>query len=297
VNAGQVGLAVDRLLSWLDERRDVKSVFMIHDTIPIDHTEFVTRSGSKFHHAMLANSARYASGLIVTTQTAQKSILSALDQAGRKEIRTIAVPLPVAPEFLETERETDAELGAVPYFVFCGAIEPRKNLLLLLNVWRELATRLGLETPKLVIVGARGAAEGETVAMLERCAAIRNYIVEAPGLSSLSLRRLIAGARALLMPSFAEGFGLPIIEALSVGTPVIASDTPAHREVGGHYPTYLSPIDGLGWLEAVCKHAGRDFANRGGSTSYVPFTWNAYFERIDPFIASVATPDRTRQAV
>ena len=53
------------------------------------------------------------------------------------------------------------------------------------------------------------------------------------------------------MPSHAEGYGLPLIEALCVGTPVIASDLPAHRDVAGDYAIYRHPMDGLGWLAAV----------------------------------------------
>jgi hypothetical protein len=57
------------------------------------------------------------------------------------------------------------------------------------------------------------------------------------------------------MPSFAEGFGLPVIEALAVGTPVIASDLPAHREVAGDLAVYRDPADGPGWLTDICMFA------------------------------------------
>ena len=87
--------------------------------------------------------------------------------------------------------------------------------------------------------------------MLERSAALRPHVIEAGGLSTPGLRSLLAGARALLMPSFAEGFGLPVAEAIAAGTPVIASDIEAFREVGGDAIDYVDPLDGLGWLQAV----------------------------------------------
>jgi glycosyltransferase involved in cell wall biosynthesis len=90
--------------------------------------------------------------------------------------------------------------------------------------------------------------------MLDKCSLIKDFVIEIDGLSTPALRQILSGARALLMPSFAEGFGIPIIEALAVGTPVIASDLAAHREVGATSVTYLSPIDGIGWLTAIQAH-------------------------------------------
>jgi glycosyltransferase involved in cell wall biosynthesis len=68
----------------------------------------------------------------------------------------------------------------------------------------------------------------------------------------------LAGARALLLPSFAEGYGMPVAEALAASVPVIASDLAALREVGGDVPDYLDPIDGLGWYNAIVEYACDD---------------------------------------
>jgi glycosyltransferase involved in cell wall biosynthesis len=89
------------------------------------------------------------------------------------------------------------------------------------------------------------------------------------------------------MPSFAEGFGSPIIEALALGTPVIASDLPAHREAGGPYATYLSPIDGVGWLAAIRSHVQQRSALRAKLANYQVRTWDQYLRRLDPFLLSL----------
>jgi glycosyltransferase involved in cell wall biosynthesis len=172
--------------------------------------------------------------------------------------------------------------------VICGAIDPRKNHLLLLNIWRELVGTDGPAAPKLVLVGSRWHTSDAVVNMLERCRVIHDHVIEVAGLSTPALRQLVTGARAVLMPSFAEGFGIPIIEALAQRTPVIASDLASHREVGGKHVTYLSPIDGLGWLSAIRAHTKSDLDDRYGPralvATYRPWTSAEYFCRIEPFI-------------
>ena len=89
------------------------------------------------------------------------------------------------------------------------------------------------------------------------------------------------------MPSFAEGFGLPVIEALAVGTPVIASDLPAHREIAGDLAIYRDPTDGPGWLAAVSMFAdghGPAAEMRRRVAAYQPATWSQYFLRIERFL-------------
>jgi glycosyltransferase involved in cell wall biosynthesis len=143
-----------------------------------------------------------------------------------------------------------------PYFVVLGTIEPRKNHLLLLQVWRRFVETLGPDrAPRLVIVGRRGWENQTVFNLLNRSAAFAGVVQEAGRLPDTALRRLVGGARAVLMPSFAEGFGLPVAEALALGVPVIASDLPALREAGGEAPDYIDPLDGLAWAAAILDYA------------------------------------------
>jgi len=287
LNTGQLGLASPRFTSWLHRRPDMAPVFMLHDTIPIDHGEFVEPYAKQLHRNMIANTARHAAGLIVTTEAAGASVRRELRQLGAREIPVIAAPLPVPEAFLQADRP-DPELEQSRYFVVCGSIEPRKNHMLLLNVWKELVREQGAMAPKLVIVGTRWRASNDVVAALERCDLLRTHVLEVAGLSTQALRRLLMSANALLMPSHAEGFGLPIVEALAVGTPVIASDLPAHREAGGSFATYLRPIDGLGWMGAIRDHAADAKSPRDKVRFHRPFTADAYWSRIEPFLCAAA---------
>ena len=289
LNVGQLSLTIPLFVSWLRHRPDVKPVFMLHDVIPLDRPEFFLPADQRLHGKIIDHTARYASGLIVTLAAAREPVLNALRLRGRAEIPVETVPLPVTPIFLEKDRP-DEELGTQDYFVVCGAIEPRKNHLLLLNVWRELARRRGKRAPKLVVVGSpiRGVnGIAPLLRTLEQCPPLQDQVIFARGLSSPALRRLIAHAKALLMPSFAEGFGLPVIEALALGTPVIASDLPAHREIAGDLAIYRDPTDRSGWLAAICMFADGNRAAaeiRDRVSAYQPQTWHEYFIRIKRFL-------------
>ena len=169
--------------------------------------------------------------------------------------------------------------SARPYFVCIGTIEPRKNHLLLLNIWRRMAERDGPNAiPKLIVIGRRGWENEQVVAMLERCPLLVDCVEEQGRLPDRAVRSLIAGAHALLMPSFAEGYGMPVAEALSLGTPVICSDLPALREAGSDVPNYIDPLDGPAWMAAIDDYndpaAHRAHAQRAQCAVWTPPTWH-----------------------
>ena len=150
---------------------------------------------------------------------------------------------------------TPTAVPADSYFICVGTIEPRKNHLLLLNLWRAMAGKLPRDAvPRLIIVGRRGWENEQVIDMLERCTALQGHVEELNGCSDQRLQELLRGARALLLPSFAEGYGMPVAESLSVGTPVICSDLPALREAGGDVPDFLDPLDGPAWSAHILDH-------------------------------------------
>jgi glycosyltransferase involved in cell wall biosynthesis len=147
-------------------------------------------------------------------------------------------------------------------------------------LWRHLAETLPpQEIPRLLVIGRRGWENEQVVDMLERCPALRDHVEELAGCSDARMAGLLRDARALLMPSFAEGYGMPVAEALSVGTPVLCSDLDALREAGGDVPDYLDPLDGPGWKAAILDHAARGpahVAQMARLTSWHNPTWEAH---------------------
>ncbi len=180
-----------------------------------------------------------------------------------------------------------------PYFIYLGTIEARKNHLLLLNLWRQLSRDLGDRAPVLVLVGQRGWEIENVVDLLDRCPALRDTVIEHNAVSDAALVPLLRGARALLLPSFAEGFGFPVIEALQLGLPALCSDIAALRETGGAVPEFLDPLDGPGWRAAILDYAlpqsPRRAAQLARLAAWLPPRWDAYFAIVDHFIADVSS--------
>lgn len=277
LNIGQLGWAAPTTTAWLRRRRDVHPIFMLHDAIPIDHPEFVSAGGQALHRRMTSVISEHAKGLIFTTKAAAASGLASLNPAGRPAPLVQITPLPVAPAFLEPQPTDPALAAARPYFIVCGTIEPRKNHQVLLDAW-EILARSG-PPPALVIVGSLGT-KGEPILQRIRAnTALAGHLIVINGLGTQSLRRLMRNARALLMPSKAEGFGLPIVEALALGTPVIASSLPALREAGKDLATYLAADDAAAWASKITAP--------GMVENYRPVLSHAHFRAIDGFLQTM----------
>jgi glycosyltransferase involved in cell wall biosynthesis len=284
VNVSQFPLWVPAYFRWLEDRRDVRAVFFIHDVLPIEMPEYFREAEYERFRARLANLARFGAAALVTTNVVREGLEAQLRALGRTEFPICVAPIPVAPIF-SSAPAPDPALAGVPYFVICSTIEPRKNHLMLLQVWRELVRRDGPAAPKLVVVGGRGWKFEAVAALLDRSPGLRGHVVEVSGLTTPSLKRLLDGARALLMPSFAEGYGLPVVEALTAGVPVIASDIPVFREIAGGGATLISPLDGERWLATIRQLAQAEPKPvRAAPSAQSPGSWEDYFARIDAFV-------------
>ncbi len=289
LNIGQLGLSAWLTTPWLRRRPDMAAVFMLHDVIQLEHPGFVTRQGLKWAQVMVDIVRARATALIATTDAARRSVVAAL---GRSPASCLTLPLPLAAVFTTPGAPVPA-LAGHNYFVCCGSVEPRKNHLLLLKVWQSLIERHGAATPKLVIVGPvvpRGAAIRDA---LQATQALRAHIIIASGLTSPALRNIVANARAALTPSFTEGFGLPVIEALALKTPVVLSDIAPLREAATGLGIYLAPDDEAGWCAAIERLAfDPDFAlrQRHDCAQFVPMTGATYFSKVTEFLCSLPTP-------
>jgi glycosyltransferase involved in cell wall biosynthesis len=98
---------------------------------------------------------------------------------------------------------------------------------------------------------------------------------------------IVANARALLMPSFAEGYGFPIVEALAAGTRVVASDIPVFKEVADKNVTYCDLNDDAAWLDAINLHMSFSAKSRAGLLETLLQSWELYYRNLDTYLEGI----------
>jgi glycosyltransferase involved in cell wall biosynthesis len=157
--------------------------------------------------------------------------------------RLVQAPLGIASEFLAA---TGHRAAKRPYLLHVGSCIPRKNIELLLRVFADVRDRV----PDLQLAQIGGAWTDAQRAYIER-RELGPHIQQRRGISRHELASLYAESTAVLVPSLYEGFGIPIIEALACGAPVIASDIPVLREVGFAGVRFCSLSDVSEWTRAI----------------------------------------------
>lgn len=267
---------------------------LIHDLIPITHPEYSKPRQIRAHRRRMQVTAAMADAVLVNSAATGAALTSYLLAQNLKPPRIMAAPLGF--DLPPAEMAQPPPSSETPYFVALGTVEPRKNHHMLLALWRDLAETIGPGAPRLVILGRRGWDNEIVFRMLDRCGGYGGLVEERGGVDDGTIAIMLRGARALLFPSFAEGYGLPLVEALALGVPAICSDIPALVEVGGGVPEHLHPLDGAAWRRAILDYASDHSATRaaqlGRLTNWVRPDWSSHFGIANALLAWLAAEPR-----
>jgi glycosyltransferase involved in cell wall biosynthesis len=253
-------------------------VLTIHDLSLLSHPETHERRRVARARRRLPMMARAADAIITPTESVRREVCERLRVAPAK---VFAVPEAARAHFSPMKfEETEGvrrRIGAGEDFLLAvGTIEPRKNLSTLVAAFEEIVRARPSRPLRLVIAGGRGWMSEPLFEAFEKSEA-RASLVLAGYLGDSDLRALYSSCRALVYPSVYEGFGLPPLEAMSCGAPVVAGRTPAVEEVTNGAARLVPPTDASGLARTLLEllddeNARRELAEAGRRRA-TEFSW------------------------
>jgi glycosyltransferase involved in cell wall biosynthesis len=239
-------LLLDAYVPLLRPQKRIRYASLVHDVLPLSHPEYWSAP------------ARVVKRIALTSLRDEHIKLFTSTAFNAREIRRLLGREAQVVRFgcgQLTDAEADHALEAplpVPesYLLYVGALEPRKDLTTLLEAF-ALTSRASDIDLELILVGV-GPARHEAAlrARVERTVE-RDRIRFVGAASREEVLRLVAGARALVVPTRAEGFCLPVLEAMALGTPVVASDLPSIRSWADDAVLYAPPSEAERWVEPI----------------------------------------------
>lgn len=267
--------------------KGAKKITTIHDLIPL-RLPYTTLDNKKFFYKLVQESIKDSEIIITVSESSKKDILTVFDIAPER-VHITYQPIVLKPSAVEEDRITKFlklyKLELKKYILFVGAIEPKKNLRRVIDAYAEIDTDM-----QLVIVGKKGWLwEGE-IGRLEFLFG-KNFVRKVKVLeyvSSKDLRYFYSGAYCFVFPSLYEGFGLPPLEAMNFGCPIITSNSSSLPEICGDAALYVDPYDVDDIREKIEKlinypeigaklsEAGRERVKLFSKDNYVKNLYKAY---------------------
>jgi glycosyltransferase involved in cell wall biosynthesis len=251
----------------------------VHDAVPWSHPDTLTPRGVRWHRRMIERAARVADAIVVPTAAVAEDLTH--------HVRLRAAPV-VVPEGVSAalhpppDAAARAERLGLPegdFLVTLATLEPRKGLDVLL---RALALRAAPAVP-LLVVGQPGWGGVEVAGSAEHLG-IASRVRLLGRLADQDLAVVLDRAAVLVAPSRAEGFGLPVLEAMAAGLPVVSSDAPALVEVGGGATVPVPVGDSEALADALAEVLGSaDLRARlaaEGRRRAASFSWTAAAQRL-----------------
>lgn len=221
-------------------------VVTVHDVLHLARPQYVRNPAKRAYARLMFTAVQYRADAILTVSDFSRREYRRL--AGRAGPEPVVVHNGIADEWLSDGAGTAPPREGRPYVVYVGNVKPHKNLGTLVRAFGLITHRVPHD---LLIVGRRDGLRGPDTRVVQDAAALGDRIRFAGEASDAELRRLVAGASALVMPSLYEGFGLPPLEAMAIGVPTLVARTASLPEVCRDAALYCDPLDAVGMAEAL----------------------------------------------
>jgi glycosyltransferase involved in cell wall biosynthesis len=256
-------------------------VVTVHDVAPELFPETFPPRGRRFHRLGVQAAARRAD-LVITVSEAAAAEIRAHTSIPPERLRVVpsGVDHTAATEEEVADTLAVSNIADAPYVFWLGSLEPRKNVAVLVSAFARLLAERAEFPHRLVLAGASGWLEKGLVPPAEEAALrARDRLRVLGAVPDDELRALYAGAVVFAFPSRHEGFGLPVLEAMVQGTPVVCADIPALREVAGGAARLVPPNDVDAWVAALTElledgpNAQRQNMAAAGRARAAEFSW------------------------
>jgi glycosyltransferase involved in cell wall biosynthesis len=236
---------------------DIKKVYTVHDMIPIIHPEYFSSPYNQRLVKEVVDNIGISDYVISVSESTKRDILKYRPAICSDHI--IVVPLAASSVFCKETNQEKIEhvkiknnIKCDKYILSVSTIEPRKNLMLLIKTYKELLKQNNNFDLKLVLIGSYGWNSNELMNEIKEINQTYNYPIILTGfVPDEDLSALYSGAYVFVYPSLYEGFGLPPLEAMQCGVPVIVSNTTSLPEVVGDSGILADPNSEMEFTEAI----------------------------------------------
>jgi len=227
----------------------IPQVLTIYDLSLLKFKNMHPKERVRFYDIFLKRRLKYAAHIITISDFVRSEVCSELDFPSKK-----ITAIPLAPDPFFSPRETQTARGIVAkmglpeeFLLFVGTLEPRKNLPLLIKAAAACKSKIPI-----VLVGWDGWGK-DAWKNIAKGKGLENRIFTTGYVDEEALASLYSAAKAFVFPSFYEGFGLPVLEAMACGCPVICSNTSSLPEVAGEAAVFIDPFEPKNLAMAIDK--------------------------------------------
>lgn len=278
------------------KNQNIKIITHVYDIIPITHPQYCHENTVMFFIEYLGATLKYANHLIVNTQATADRIKTVCNKMNRKMPGCTVAPLGCDFKKANDQKQTlpspDVQniIDAGKYILMVGTIEPRKNHALLLD-----ALDNGLNA-NVVFAGRVGWNVENLIERIKNHPLYQKRLFFIDNANDSAIDKLYENAYFLAFPTFDEGFGLPVIESIQRNTPVIASDIPVLREVGGEYADYFDNTDCTSLVKYIdnCLNDPEKYDTKKSMLkNYKAYTWDKSADIMEKALINVCAPSET----